>query len=33
MALYTGVLISATAIPVWYAGRRYIPAIFACSAA
>jgi len=29
---YTGVLISATAIPVWNAGRRQIPAIFVCSA-
>lgn len=29
---YTGVLISATAIPVWNAGRRHIPAIFVCSA-
>ncbi|GAC1411576.1 MAG: polysulfide reductase NrfD [Candidatus Velthaea sp.] len=32
MASYTGVLISATAIPVWYAGRRHIPAMFVCSA-
>jgi len=32
-ASYTGVLISATAIPVWYNGRRHIPAIFVCSAA
>lgn len=29
---YTGVLVSATAIPVWFSGRRYIPAIFVCSA-
>jgi len=29
---YTGVLIAATAIPVWNAGRRQIPAIFVCSA-
>jgi formate-dependent nitrite reductase membrane component NrfD len=29
---YTGVLISATAIPVWFSGRRTIPAIFVCSA-
>ncbi len=33
MSSYTGVLLSATAIPVWYTGRRHIPAIFACSAA
>jgi formate-dependent nitrite reductase membrane component NrfD len=33
MASYTGVLISATAIPVWYRGRRHLPAIFALSAA
>jgi formate-dependent nitrite reductase membrane component NrfD len=33
MATYTGVLVSATAIPVWYRGRRHLPAIFACSAA
>lgn len=32
MASYTGVLISATAIPVWYVGRKHIPAIFVCSA-
>jgi len=32
MASYTGVLISATAIPVWNTGRRHIPAIFVCSA-
>jgi formate-dependent nitrite reductase membrane component NrfD len=32
MASYTGVLISATAIPVWFTGRRHIPAIFVCSA-
>jgi formate-dependent nitrite reductase membrane component NrfD len=29
---YTGVLISATAIPVWFSGRRFLPAIFVCSA-
>ena len=28
---YTGVLISATAIPVWAIGKRYIPAISVCS--
>ncbi|MEA2719015.1 MAG: hypothetical protein QOJ39_879 [Candidatus Eremiobacteraeota bacterium] len=33
MASYTGVLLSATAIPVWFTGRRHIPAIFVCSAA
>ena len=33
MASYTGVLLSATAIPVWYTGRRHLPAVFACSAA
>jgi formate-dependent nitrite reductase membrane component NrfD len=33
MASYTGVLLSATAIPLWFTGRRHIPAIFACSAA
>ena len=33
MASYTGVLLSATAIPVWYTGRRHMPAVFACSAA
>ena len=33
MASYTGVLLSATAIPAWYTGRRHIPAIFVCSAA
>jgi formate-dependent nitrite reductase membrane component NrfD len=33
LSSYTGVLLSATAIPVWYTGRRHIPAIFACSAA
>ncbi|MBV9439389.1 MAG: polysulfide reductase NrfD, partial [Candidatus Eremiobacteraeota bacterium] len=33
MACYTGVLISATAIPVWYRGRRFIPAIFVLSGA
>ncbi len=32
MASYTGVLISATAVPVWYEGRRHIPAIFVSSA-
>ena len=32
MASYTGVLLSATAIPVWYRGRRHLPAIFALSA-
>ena len=32
MALYTGVLVAATAIPVWYRGRRTIPAIFVASA-
>ncbi len=32
MSSYTGVLISATAIPVWFTGRRHTPAIFACSA-
>jgi formate-dependent nitrite reductase membrane component NrfD len=29
---YTGVLIAATAIPVWFSGRRHLPAIFVCSA-
>jgi formate-dependent nitrite reductase membrane component NrfD len=29
---YTGVLIGATAIPVWFSGSRHIPAIFVCSA-
>ncbi|MEA2784661.1 MAG: hypothetical protein QOF71_765 [Candidatus Eremiobacteraeota bacterium] len=33
MASYTGVLLSATAIPVWFTGRRHLPAIFVCSAA
>jgi formate-dependent nitrite reductase membrane component NrfD len=33
MASYTGVLLSATAIPVWFTGRRHMPAVFACSAA
>lgn len=33
MVAYTGVLISATAIPVWNTGRRHIPAIFVCSGA
>lgn len=32
MGSYTGVLIAATAIPLWYTGRRHIPAIFVCSA-
>jgi formate-dependent nitrite reductase membrane component NrfD len=32
MATYTGVLLSATAIPVWFSGRRHIPAIFVLSA-
>jgi formate-dependent nitrite reductase membrane component NrfD len=32
MAFYTGVLISATAIPAWYRGRWFIPAIFVSSA-
>ncbi|HEY4438842.1 MAG TPA: NrfD/PsrC family molybdoenzyme membrane anchor subunit, partial [Candidatus Elarobacter sp.] len=32
MGSYTGVLVAATAIPVWYRGRREIPAIFALSA-
>jgi formate-dependent nitrite reductase membrane component NrfD len=32
LAGYTGVLISATAIPVWYRSRRFIPAIFVASA-
>jgi formate-dependent nitrite reductase membrane component NrfD len=32
MASYTGVLLSATAIPVWYRGRRHIPALFVASA-
>jgi formate-dependent nitrite reductase membrane component NrfD len=31
MAGYTGVLISATAIPLWGKGKRYIPAISVCS--
>jgi len=31
MAGYTGVLISATAIPVWAIGKRYIPAFSVCS--
>jgi formate-dependent nitrite reductase membrane component NrfD len=31
MAGYTGVLLSATAIPVWGKGKRYIPAISVCS--
>jgi formate-dependent nitrite reductase membrane component NrfD len=29
---YTGVLIGATAIPVWFAGSRHLPALFVCSA-
>jgi formate-dependent nitrite reductase membrane component NrfD len=29
---YTGVLIGATAIPVWFSGRRFLPALFVCSA-
>ena len=29
---YTGVLVSATAIPVWFSGRRHLPALFVCSA-
>jgi len=33
MACYTGVLLSATAIPVWYRGRRHIPALFVLSGA
>ena len=32
MASYTGVLLSATAIPVWYRGRRHLPALFVLSA-
>ena len=32
MAGYTGVLLSATAIPVWFRGRRHLPAIFVLSA-
>jgi formate-dependent nitrite reductase membrane component NrfD len=31
MAGYTGVLLSATAIPVWGIGKRYIPAFSVCS--
>jgi formate-dependent nitrite reductase membrane component NrfD len=31
MAGYTGVLISATAIPLWGTGKRYIPALSVCS--
>jgi formate-dependent nitrite reductase membrane component NrfD len=31
IAGYTGVLISATAIPLWAKGKSYIPAIFVCS--
>jgi formate-dependent nitrite reductase membrane component NrfD len=31
MASYTGVLISATAIPVWAKGKRHIPALSVCS--
>lgn len=33
MGGYTGVLVAATAIPVWYKGRRHLPAIFVASAA
>ncbi len=33
MVSYTGVLISATAIPVWNQGSRFIPAIFVCGGA
>ena len=33
MSCYTGVLLAATAIPVWSRGRRYIPAIFVLSGA
>ncbi len=33
MAGYTGVLISATAIPFWAAGKRHIPAFSVCSGA
>lgn len=33
MASYTSVLISATAVPVWYRGRYHIPPIFVASAA
>jgi len=33
MAGYTGVLISATAIPLWAAGKRHIPAFSVCSGA
>ena len=32
MSSYTGVLVSATAIPAWYHARRHIPATFVCSA-
>jgi formate-dependent nitrite reductase membrane component NrfD len=32
LACYTAVLVSATAIPVWYTGRRHIPPIFVLSA-
>jgi formate-dependent nitrite reductase membrane component NrfD len=28
---YTGVLLSATAVPVWGAGKRHLPALFVCS--
>ena len=31
MSGYTGVLISATAIPLWAIGKRYIPALSVCS--
>jgi formate-dependent nitrite reductase membrane component NrfD len=33
MVSYTGVLVSATAIPVWNQGRRFIPALFVCGGA
>ena len=33
IAGYTGVLISATAIPIWSAGKRHIPAFCVCSGA
>ena len=33
MGGYTGVLVAATAIPVWYEGRRHLPALFVSSAA
>jgi formate-dependent nitrite reductase membrane component NrfD len=31
MACYTAVLLAATAIPIWYTGRRHIPPIFVLS--